>query len=110
MRAILIDAKNKTVTETQVHGLPGLQNAVGGYIECAHDFDNGDTCYVNEEGLFQFEDFFMIDGAHQPFAGNGIIVGLDQESGETTDAKAEINDLKIKFATRSEVMEMQKTR
>lgn len=90
MKAIKIDTKNKSVYEIEVFTLADLQEAVGGYIETALNFDNGDTLYVNEEGLLREPfGFFYYRGAIQPYAGNGIIVGINREDGDTIPAKSD---------------------
>jgi hypothetical protein len=53
MRAIIINAKDRTVTETEIDGsLKSLQQIVGGLIEpVTQGLDGFHHCYVNEEGL-----------------------------------------------------------
>jgi Domain of unknown function (DUF3846) len=78
MRAIIINAKNRTITTTEIDGsLKSLQQIVGGLIEPVYDgLDDAHHCYVNEEGLLDNpRHFFMFKGGHQPLAGNGVIVG-----------------------------------
>jgi uncharacterized protein DUF3846 len=78
MRAIIINAKDRTVTETEIDGsLQSLQQIVGGLIEPVYDgLDDAHHCYVNEEGLLNgLQHFFMLRDGHQPLAGNGVIVG-----------------------------------
>lgn len=81
MRAIFIDSTARTIEEIELpegeaEHLAELQKRVGGYIELATQFPNGDTLFVDEEGLFkENQQFFVIIGGHQPFAGNGVIVG-----------------------------------
>jgi Domain of unknown function (DUF3846) len=78
MRAIVINAKDRTITATEIDGsLTSLQQIVGGLIEPVYDgLDDAHHCYVNEEGfLDQPHYFFMFKGGHQPLAGNGVIVG-----------------------------------
>lgn len=102
MRAIIIDAENRQIRETELDEkdtLDGLQKAVGGYITLAGEVDGNDL-YVNDEGLFTIghgSPFFDI-GLHQPFAGNGIIAGHDDE-GETTPATVSLDAIKrrVKF-------------
>jgi hypothetical protein len=58
-----------------------LQGLIGGHIEVACAWQNGDVLYVDEEGLFKPQaGFFRIaprrDG--QPLAGNGVLVGKEQ--------------------------------
>jgi Domain of unknown function (DUF3846) len=78
MRAIIINAKDRTVTEAEIDGsLRSLQQIVGGLIEPVYDgLDEAHHCYVNEEGLLDNPRyFFMFQDGHQPLAGNGVIVG-----------------------------------
>lgn len=97
MRAIKIDSKKRTVTEIEIdpqETLQDMQAAVGGCIQVAVEFPNGDVIMVNEEGLVgeQNEFFYHTDG-HQPFAGDGIVVGDDGE-GETAACKSTLEELK----------------
>ena len=104
MRAIIIDAVKREVREVEIENtLKSLQEVVGGYIETAHQLNNDsrDAVFVNEEGLLsQPKNFFVYDGAHQPFAGSGIIVGCDDE-GETIGCTISLDEVKSKvsFAT-----------
>jgi Domain of unknown function (DUF3846) len=78
MRAIIINAKDRTINETQIDGsLKSLQQIVGGLIQPVYDgLDDNHHCYVNEEGLLDGpQHFFMFKDGHQPLAGNGVIVG-----------------------------------
>lgn len=94
MRAIHINAVDHTVDEITVPDtdqLAELQRLVGGYIEVAHRFPNGDILYVDEEGLFKDPThFFAVSGAHQPFAGNGVILGPEDSEGEETPAQTPV--------------------
>ena len=87
MRALTINAETH---EIKVHAVdtsdagPGMlafmQKAVGGYIERATELKNGDSIFVNEEGLLENPRFFFeVEGGHQPFAGNGVVVGGEDE-------------------------------
>jgi hypothetical protein len=85
MRAIIINAQDRTISETDIDGsLKSLQHIVGGLIETVYDglYDNH-HCYVNEEGLLdQPQHFFMFKDGHQPLAGNGIILASTQDGDE----------------------------
>jgi hypothetical protein len=108
MKAILIAAAARQVTEISIEGkLEELQAAVGGYIETAFCFDNEDTVYVNEEGMLERplgQHWFMIAGGHQPFIGNGILIGHDSD-GEMADAKSSIEEIRraVTFVSLDEV-------
>jgi hypothetical protein len=97
MRTILISSTNKTVTEehTTALTLEYLQSKVGGLIQIATELPNGDTLYVDEEGLLkQKDDFFELEGAHQPFAGDGVLVGSTDDEGRDTEVKSTLEEIK----------------
>lgn len=86
-KAILIDAATREIREIENTGLKSLQAAVGGFIETAYSWENGDVLFVDEEGLFKPQsNFFRVPTLcdDQPFAGNGVVVGR-----EVTDDEGE---------------------
>jgi hypothetical protein len=86
MRAIIINAQDRTITETEIDGsLKSLHQIVGGFIEAVyHGLDDSHHCYVNEEGLLlkQPQHFFMFQDGHQPLAGNGVILASTDDGDE----------------------------
>jgi Domain of unknown function (DUF3846) len=83
MRAIVINAEDRTIVETEIDGsLDTLQQIVGGMIEpVTQGLDEHHHCYVNEEGLLNNpQHFFMFSGGHQPLAGNGVILSLTEDA------------------------------
>jgi hypothetical protein len=83
MRAIIINAENRTITETDIDGsLKSLQQIVGGLIEPVYQgLDDPHHCYVNEEGLLDNPQyFFMFRDGHQPLAGNGVILSSTDDT------------------------------
>ena len=85
MRAIIIDAKDRTITETDIDGsLKSLQQIVGGLIESVYaGLDDNHHCYVNEEGLLNNpQHFFMFHNGHQLLAGNGVILASTDDGDE----------------------------
>jgi hypothetical protein len=87
MRAIVINAEDRTITETEIDGsLESLQRIVGGMIESVtQGLDGTHHCYVNEEGLLDDpRHFFMFRGGHQPLAGNGVILSLTEDGEEAS--------------------------
>ena len=85
MRAIIINAQDRTITETDIDArLETLQQIVGGMIEAVtYGLDDNHHCYVNEEGLLEHpQHFFMFEGGHQPLAGMGIILSLTDDGDE----------------------------
>jgi hypothetical protein len=83
-KAILIDVKNREVKTVEYKDYKDMQKLIGcNCFTTAYTFPNEDTLFVDDEGLLNgTEHFFYFEGAHQPFAGNGLIVGkeiLDEE-------------------------------
>lgn len=108
MKAIFIDAKNGKVelVERDFKNYKLINEQIGCDIFAyATSFNNGDVLYVDDEGLFDRElnSFFTYEGAHQPFAGNGLILGTDEE-GDSVDAKTSLMEVasKVEFMTRSQ--------
>ena len=98
MKAILIDSINKEVKEVEIgKGIDEMYK----FLNCqcftiASYLPKEDAIFVDDEGLMNGTDvFFTFEGAHQPFAGNGLICGSDKD-GETTDCKIDIDEVKSK--------------
>lgn len=86
MKAYWINATEQTISEVSFAALKDLQRLVGGYIEVAVLWPNGDTLYVDEEGLLKSKrKFWAIPSKRkdQPFAGNGVLVGREIEEGDS---------------------------
>jgi len=108
---LVIDTKSQSVYEKEIdcpkERLKEIQKIVGGYICVAFDMELSDgsfiSAYVNDEGLFNDTlDFFKIDGVRQPFAGNGVIVGFNPETGESVSVNEFAKEVipKISYARR----------
>ena len=86
MRAIIINAKDSTITEAEIDGsLKSLQHIVGGLIQPVYDgLDDKHHCYVNEEGLLNNPQhcFMFNPDSHQPLAGNGVILASTDDGDE----------------------------
>jgi hypothetical protein len=99
MQAIFIDAKNQQVTYVNNKGqLEDLYLTLGvDMVEIGWYFSNGDTLWVDEEGLLNGTDFgFRIND--RDFVGNGIIYGTNRENPEKNDSTvSKIEDFKITF-------------
>ena len=103
-KAILIDVKAETITEIQVGDYLDIQHKIGCDIfTIGMHLPDCDAIYVDDEGLLSVapeSKFFLMEGAHQPFVGNGLICGGDSE-GETQNVKMTVDEVKkqIKFLT-----------
>jgi hypothetical protein len=114
MKAILIDVLNKSVTMVEVDDKNVLKDwyKIMGceMVEVAHYFDDHDSILVDEEGLLTLSpitNFFTIEGGHQPFAGNGLVVGVNDE-GESVSPNITVEEVerKVKFHTLNDVRRM----
>lgn len=87
MKAYHIDSTKQTVTAVEYHGLDDLRRLVGGYIEAACVWPNGDVIYVDEDGLRKGypTGFAIPQRPDQPLAGNGVMVG--REIGDTCNTR-----------------------
>jgi hypothetical protein len=88
MKAILIDSKNKTVTEVKISNSNTLVDWYKAIecncVEIAMQVNiKNDKLLVDENGLLKElkldTPFFFYGGSLQPFVGNGLIVGVDDE-------------------------------
>ena len=103
MRAIKIDSKNRTITEININNLDDMQQVVEDWICTGFNFpDDQNTCYVNDEGLLESpEHFFVHKDGHQPFAGNGLIIGFNPYTGENEACTLNLEEVKddVQFLT-----------
>lgn len=107
MKAILIDSINKEVKEVEISkGIDAMYELLKcNYFTTATYLKKRDAIFVDDEGLLNGTDvFFTYEGAHQPFAGNGLIMGCDSK-GESTDCKTDLTEVKskVKFYDRYEL-------
>lgn len=116
IKAILIDAKNREVrpVEFERGNLDEMYKLIG--CDCFTiaplNREDNESLFVDDEGLINgTEDFFFFSEAFQPLAGNGLIVGCDEE-GESCDTSIKFEDIvnNIRFASRYElaIMKMQR--
>jgi hypothetical protein len=120
MRALLIDAHQRKVTEIALPGpvdgsyreqLDEMYKLIG--CDCvtgAGGDESGDRLTVDDEGLLKLTPqtpfFFLPTFYPQPLAGNGIVSGVD-EGGETIDAKSTVAEIEaaIQWMTLGDAIE-----
>lgn len=102
MKAILINVKDRTVTEVnhsgdykEIYKLLEIETP----FAVAYERANGDGVYIDDEGLLHpaFGAFVMSEFS-QPLAGHGLILGVD-EVGETVDCESTVDEIRriVKF-------------
>ena len=109
--AILIDSAAQEIRAVEYEGLDDMRRLIGGGIDSACRWPNGDVLYVDDEGLLKPQTgFFMIEGVDQPLPGNGLLVGKEVEdfgSGKwwTEAPTITIEELRalVSFRTREQV-------
>ena len=111
MKAILIDSENQTVKQIEIADgndhLDSMYKALKcEMFEAPLVFNDGDTLYVDEEAMLKpISMFFEIEGAPQPYAGNGLILGCNLKNGNSRSVKMTVEDIekKIKFSSALEM-------
>lgn len=100
----LIDAVKRTITEVAVGDYKTIYPLLGCECFTCVGVEDDDTIYVDDEGLLKpQENFFLYEGYPQPLAGNGLVLGTDEE-GESVNPKMTLETLKgrVKFMNRRE--------
>lgn len=86
MRAILIDPTTKTVTETSITNWKEIAPAIEADLFDVVNIDQyRHSIFVDDEGLYTKTDFFTHYDYPQPLAGKALIMGYDQNTGDSTD-------------------------
>jgi muramoyltetrapeptide carboxypeptidase LdcA involved in peptidoglycan recycling len=89
MRGILIDPFKRTVTEVDTIGnLAAIYELLG--VDCVTAVSVGENqiLFLDDEGLFvpkEEQEYWHLKGSNQPYAGKGLLLGLDEE-GENIDS------------------------
>lgn len=102
MKALKINTETRTIEEIFIDGsLKSIYDAIGNgctCFECPVSFENDDTLYVDEEGLFHDVNGGMaVKGFGNPIVGNGLIIGTDIETGESRDCLSTVEEIKSKI-------------
>jgi hypothetical protein len=101
MKAFKIDVEKKLIEQIDLgEHYEEINKHIGSEIfACPYVMEYNDTLYCDDEGLLkEVKGFFLLDGYPQPLAGNGLIVGCDDE-GNSVDAHIDITELnkRVKF-------------
>lgn len=99
MRAIKIDAKNRSVEEIQIPdgdmaSMLAIREHVGALFCAAGRRSNGDVLFVDDNGLLRngMQDAFMLPQFYpEALVGNGVILG--SVGPESADAKSELAEI-----------------
>lgn len=112
MKAILIDVHNKDVREVEIpeeNTLQAWYNVMHvDLVTVGHYINDHDSILVDDEGLLKPDQaFFYYEGAHQPFSGNGLVVGVDEE-GNSVSCEITVKEVKknTRFLNINEVIDL----
>ncbi len=95
-----------------IHGKVSQLPSIYGHLKCSTfevvQYNEENDVYVDEEGLMYMNDdtkFFKLGNYPQPLAGNGLIMGFDDETGDNGDTKLSIEEIKnqVKFMSAFDV-------
>jgi hypothetical protein len=95
MKALLIDVKSQSIRQIEIgEHFTEISKAIGCEVFSApHIMQDNDTLYCDDEGLLKDpQHFFLLDSYPQPIAGNGLILGCDDE-GESKDVEISLIEL-----------------
>lgn len=109
MKAILINSKTRQITETEINDWSEISPSIDARIfDCVRIGDT-DILYVDDEGLLSLDNDSMfirvtVDGESVTLAGNGLILGSDDE-GQSTDTALTVEQVKemVEFKPLAEV-------
>lgn len=87
MKAILIDVHSQTIKEVEIEKNASVNiGHIYEHLKCdcftSVGIDENNDIFVDDEGLLKLtplSKFFLYKGYPQPLAGNGLIVGIDEE-------------------------------
>ena len=100
MKAILINVKTQEITEVEHDGT--LKN-IYKHLDCRTfdvvNIDGTNSIYVDDEGLFvENQLYFEYSGSERAvrLAGNGLILGLNHESGDSISSTLSVEEVRNK--------------
>jgi len=107
MKALLIDPKERTITEVDVPRGRQAAMEIPKLIDCdwfcvGAYLPEGDTVYVDDEGLlydqkavhlFQLDPRVIKTSSSQPLAGKGLVMGADDSTGKNRKVRIDVESL-----------------
>ena len=110
MKAIVIDVIKEEVREVDIqkNNLDSIYQQLNCSCFDVVGLSENESLYVDDEGLLKLDEnskFFCIKGGYQPFAGNGLILGLDYNTGESISTQLTLDYVQsiVSFKTIKEI-------
>lgn len=94
MKCFVIDPEARTITQSDAYtDYKSIYQLIGADCFDAVGFSpDGDTAYVDDEGLLKPNHFFEIQGYPNPLAGKACILGTNEE-GDSVEPKITLEEL-----------------
>lgn len=110
MKAIYINAIAQTVEECEIESWRDIAPKISADLFCCAGYSpNGDTVYVDDEGLWKSPEHFvwLPDFYPIPLAGSALILGSDEE-GESRDVQISVDKVRdmVQFPPVAKVIAM----
>lgn len=96
-KGILIDVKNETISEIEVGDYKDIQKKIGCELFDVVQVDEKNDIYVDDEGLLSVDEdskFFGFKGSELKLAGNGLVLGINHNTGDSKDTTLTVEHLK----------------
>jgi hypothetical protein len=97
MRGILIDPFTRSINEIETSGtLAEIYSTLEVELITVVSIGQDDALFLDDEGLFvpkEVQEYFYWRGSNQPYAGRGLILGIEDE-GENTDTNLTAEDVR----------------
>jgi len=96
-KGFLINSKDGTITEVEVTDYKDIQKKVGCDLFDVVSLDENNDVYVDDEGLLNLDKdskFFGFKGSELRLAGNGLVLGINNNTGDSKDTTLTVEYLK----------------
>jgi hypothetical protein len=115
MIAYFINPADQTVTQITLADWDAIRAKLGGYLEVACSWQNGDVLFVDEEGFLKPQELYfrLTERPDQPFAGVGVLVGREKANARSNHPPGmTLNELRsrVSFLSRAAVVELLRAR
>jgi len=85
-KAFLINPTTETIEPILIDDeIESMHKAIGCSAFDVASIDDRNDVYVDDEGLYTKRTYFHIKGSNQVLAGNGLVLGIDYETGQSVD-------------------------
>lgn len=104
-RGIFINVHTRTIEWVEVGNYKDIQKVLGCEMFGCTEVDDNNTIYSDDNGLRNCKNFFRLKGGYydDPIPRNGLILGDDHETGESTDCTLSLEYVKERIEFLSDI-------